>query len=256
MATELREVGGAEIARAPAGHPGVERHHDRLEAGPLGPPHKARRQIAIGWGVELEESRRRFELGGDSLERIDGQGRGDHRHASQRRGAGGCEIAMAVLGAEPDHANRAHEHGRSQPHAEELDRQVALLRANEHPRPQTPFVERSDIGLLRALVAAAPGDVRDEACWHRRVRLGLQLVKPHRERRQVAAQSGKVNLVLIGPEVGHQSKPSFMASGETIGIARLRRPGCFRLRPSSTSRPRLPRRMISASSGRFASCVP
>jgi hypothetical protein len=122
MAAQLREVGGGEIARAPARHPGVERHHDRPEAGPLGPSHEARRQIAIGWGVELEEPGRRLELGGDRLERIDRQGRSDHRHAGQRSGAGRREIAMAVLGAEPDHADRAHELRRRQPHAEELDR--------------------------------------------------------------------------------------------------------------------------------------
>src|ERR1700679_1231589 len=107
MAPELREVGRGEIARAPAGYPGVERHHDCLEAGPLGPPYKVRRQLTIGWGVELEESGRRFEPGAARLERIDRQRRGDHRHPGQRGGACGREIAMAVLGAEPDDPDRA-----------------------------------------------------------------------------------------------------------------------------------------------------
>ena len=106
MAAQLGEVGGGEIARTPAGHPGVERHDDRLEAGLLGPPDQARRELAIGRGVELEESGRRLELGGDGFERIDRQGRSDHRHAGQRGGARGREIAVAVLGAEPDHADR------------------------------------------------------------------------------------------------------------------------------------------------------
>ena len=161
MAAQLREVGGGEIARAPSGHPGVERHDDRPETGPLGARHKACRQLAVGWSVKLKEPRRRFELGGDRLERIDRQRRGDHGHAGQRGGACGRQIAMAVLAAEPDDADRAHEQGRRQPHAEELDRQVALLGADEHPRHEAPFVERGDVGLLRALIAAATGDVRD-----------------------------------------------------------------------------------------------
>ena len=254
MTAQLREVGGREIAWAPATHPGVERHHDRLETGPLGPPHEARRQLAIGGGVELEEARRRFELGGDRLERIDRQGRGDHRHAGQRGGACGREIAMAVLGAEPEHADRAHEQRRRQPHAEELDRQVALLGADEHPRQEAPFVERGDVRLLRALVAAATGDIRDETCRHRRVRLGFQLVKTHRERRQAAAQSRKVDLVLISAEVGHHPKSSFKASRERVSPRASAWAGCFPLKPNSTSRARLPRRMISASSGRLSSC--
>ena len=46
--------------------------------------------------------------------------------------------------------------------------------------------ERAPEVALR-FVAAAAGDIRDETCRHRRVRLGLQLVKAHRERRQAAA---------------------------------------------------------------------
>ena len=93
---------------------------------------------------------------------------------------------MAVLGAEPDHADGAHEQWRRQFHAEELDRQVALLGADEHPRHEAPFVERGDIGVLRLLVAAAAGNVGDEAFWHRRVRFGLEFVEADREPGQAA----------------------------------------------------------------------
>ena len=49
-------------------------------------------------------------------------------------------------------------------------------------------------------------------------------------------------------------RSSRAASRETTYTARCNGPGCFPFRPSSTSRARLPRRMISASSGRFSSC--
>jgi hypothetical protein len=45
--------------------------------------------------------------------------------------------------------------------AEEFDRKVALLGADEHPRHEAPFIERGDVSLLSALIAAATGDVRD-----------------------------------------------------------------------------------------------
>src|SRR3984885_2264432 len=161
---------------------------------------------------------------------------------------------MAVLGAEPDDPDRTHEQGRRQPHAEELDRHVALLCADEHQRPEAPFVERLDVSLLRALVAASPRDVRDEACCQRCVGLRLQRVKARRERRQPTAQPAKVDFVLIGAEVGYQSKSLFMASGERIYTRYLNGPDGFPFRSSSASRARLPRRMISASPGRFSSC--
>ena len=207
MAAELREVGGGEVARTPAGHPGIQGDNDRLEAGLLGPLDQARGELSIGWGIELEEAGRRLELGGDGFERVDRKGRGDHRHAGQRSGARSREIAMAVLGAKPDDADRAHEQRRRQLHAEELDREVALLGADEHPRRQAPFVERGDIGSLGRLVAAAAGDVGDEAVRHRRVRLGLKFVEAHREPGQAAAQAGKVDFVLVGSVVGHRRLP-------------------------------------------------
>ena len=48
------------------------------------------------------------------------------------------------------------------------------------------------------------------------MRLGLQFIEAHRESGQAAAQARKVDLVLVGPEVGHQ-RPS--QSWFTAGIA-------------------------------------
>ena len=218
MAAQLGKVGGLEIARPPAGDPGVQGDDDRLEAGPLGPVDQARRKLAIGWGVELEEAGRRLELGGDGFERIDRKGRGDHRHAGQGGGPRGREVAMPILGAEPDDAVRGHEQGRRQLHAKQLNREVAPLGADEHARHEAPFVECGDVGHLRVLVAAAASDIGHQAFRHRRVRLGLQFVEAHRELGQAAREAGKVDLVLVGSEVGHQRPQSWSPGSRREGL--------------------------------------
>ena len=111
---QLRKVRRRQVARPPAGDPGVERDDDALVAGRLGALHQAGGQVAVGRRVELEEAGGVAEFGGDLLHRVRRQRRGDHRHA----GAGGRprrgQVAVAVLRADPDHADRRHEHRRRQ----------------------------------------------------------------------------------------------------------------------------------------------
>ena len=106
---QLGEVRRAQVARAPAGDPGVEGDDDALEAGRLGAMHQAGGQLAVGRRVQLEEPGRVAEFGGDVFHRVDGQRRGHHRDPGAGRRAGGGQVAVAVLGAQPDDADRRHE---------------------------------------------------------------------------------------------------------------------------------------------------
>ncbi len=55
MTPQLRKVGGVEIARPPARHPRVERHHQRPGTRRLRARDQALRQLAVLGRVELKE---------------------------------------------------------------------------------------------------------------------------------------------------------------------------------------------------------
>ena len=124
---------------------------------------EARRELAVRRRVELKEAGRRAESGRDVFQRIDAQRRRDHRHPARRRGARRREIAVAVLRAQTDHADRTHKDRRRQLAAEQFDRKIALQRPAKHPRDESPVIERRHVGILRTLVAAAASDVRYHA---------------------------------------------------------------------------------------------
>ena len=121
--------------------------------------HQAGGQLAVGRGVELEKSGGIAELGGDVLQRILGQRRHHHRHAGAGGGSRGGQVAVAVLGAQPDDADRRHEQRARQFQPEQVDGQITVCGADEHPRHQTPPLERLAVDPLGALVARTAGDV-------------------------------------------------------------------------------------------------
>src|ERR1700743_3242093 len=69
-ALKLGERGELEVARSPTEGLGVDGDDAPLEAGGLAALDEARRQVAIGGRVELEEAWRLAEPAGDVLERV------------------------------------------------------------------------------------------------------------------------------------------------------------------------------------------
>ena len=74
MTAQLREVGGLEITRPPAGDPGVQRHHNGLVAGVFRPRDQALRQLAVLRRVELEIGRHIAAMPDHLFQRVIGQG--------------------------------------------------------------------------------------------------------------------------------------------------------------------------------------
>ena len=200
---ELGEVAGGQVARAPAGDPGVQRDHDAAEAGRFGPGDQAGGQVPVGRRVQLEEAGGIAEPGGHVLHRIGGQGRCDHRDAGTFGCVGGGQVAVPVLGAQADHADRRHQQRGRQPHPEQFHRQVAPGRADEHARDQAPLGERADVGPLGVLAARAAGHVGQHRRRQRPFGPGLELGERHREAGQDPLQPGQVDLQLVVPEGGH-----------------------------------------------------
>jgi hypothetical protein len=106
MAAQLREVAGGEVPRPPAGDPRVERDHDPGETRVLRPAHEALREFPVGRRVQLEEPGRVPEPGSHLLQRVDRQRRGDHRHPGASGGGGRRQVAVPVLRAQSEHADR------------------------------------------------------------------------------------------------------------------------------------------------------
>ena len=200
---ELGEVAGGQVARAPAGDPGVQGDHDAAEAGRFGPGDQAGGQVPVGRRVQLEETGRSAEPGGHVLHRVGGQGRCDHRDAGTFGCVGGGQVAVPVLGAQADHADGRHQQRGRQPHPEQFHGQVTLGRADEHARDQAPLGERADVGPLGVLAARAAGHVGQHRRRQRPLGPRLELGGRHREAGQDPLQPGQVDLQLVVPEGGH-----------------------------------------------------
>jgi hypothetical protein len=164
---------------------------------------EALRDAPIGGRVELEEPGRVAEYRGDRLERVDGQRRGHHRHTRPRGGPRHREVAMPILGTDTDDADRGHDEGGWQLHAEELDRHVPLRSVDHHPWDDPPLLERRDVEVLGSLVAASPLDVGDDRIRPRRDRLLLQRAHVDWEFGDDTAEAVGINLVFILTEVFH-----------------------------------------------------
>ena len=202
---QLGEVGGGQVARAPAGDPGVERDDDALEAGRLGAVHQAGGQVAVGRRVQLEEARGVAELGGDVLHRVGGQRRGDHRDAGAGGRAGGGQVAVAVLRAQADHADRRHEQRATAASCRTARRTGRARRRRRTSAASGPSWSNAlDVGPLGVLVARAAGDVGPAPT-------AAAPARPWpRARRTPSAATGRtprrpceVDLELVVPEGGH-----------------------------------------------------
>jgi hypothetical protein len=175
-----REIRCRQVARAPAGYPGVQRHHDAFEACRLGAMHEAGCDITVGRRVQLEKPWGIAQFGGNLFYRVGRHRRCDHRHAGARGGARRRQVAMTVLCAQGYHSDGRHHGRRRQRHPEQLDRQIALLGADEHPWHQAPALEGGDIDPLCVFVSCAAGDIGPHSRGHRGPRLALQLREGHR----------------------------------------------------------------------------
>ncbi len=199
VAAQLREGPVLQVAGTVAERPGVEGDHDPLEAGGLGAAYEALGQLAVVGGVELEEARGVAERRGDVLHRVLHQGRGHHRDAGRGGGCRRRDVAVLVVGHHAEHADRRHEDRRCVGVAEELDRQVALGGAGQHPRQDAPPLEGGDVAPLGVLVAGTAGDVVPEPVLHLLLRGLLEAREGERVRREVAAEACEVETEL---EVG------------------------------------------------------
>src|SRR5579872_1136358 len=174
MAAELRKIGVVEVARPPAGEPCVERHDNSFEARSLGPADEAFGKLNILWRVELEKARRVFEFLCDGLQRIVRQSRGDHGNACSSARRRRREVAVTVLGANAEDADRRHEQRGGQLQAKQIDGKIALRRIDHHPRHEPPAPEGRSVEILRMLVAAATLNIGEYALWEHGLRLFLQ----------------------------------------------------------------------------------
>ncbi len=154
-AEDVRIVRPGQVAGPPAGDPGVEGDGDGPEAGGLGAVHQARGHLPVRRRVQLEGARRAAAFRRRFFHRIRRQATGEERNTGPRGGPRTRHVAVTALSTHPDHPDRRHEHGRGQPHTEQLDRHVPLGRRHQHARVQTPALERRAIGSLRVLVTGA-----------------------------------------------------------------------------------------------------
>ena len=218
VAAQLREGRVLQVAGTVAERPGVEGDHDPLEAGGLGATDEALGQLAVVGCVELEEARGVAERRGDVLHRVLHQRRRHHRDAGRGRRCGGRDVAVLVVGHHAEHADRRHEDRRRVGVAEQLDRQVALGGAGQHPRQDAPALEGGDVAALGVLVAGTAGDVVPEPVLHLLLRGLLEAREGERVRREVAAEACEVETELEVGVVRH-------ADIQAARLRRWRRPG-------------------------------
>ena len=151
----------------------------------------AARSRSVG-RVRARRTRGAVELRGDVLQRVDGE---------RRTRSSGCRCAPPLRRrpgrrARPGRRCRlrrwAPSAGQRQSHPEQLHRQVAPGRADEHPRDQAPPPERADIRPLGMLAARAASRVRQRRRRQGLLRPGLELRERHREARHDPGQPGPV----------------------------------------------------------------
>ena len=194
---QLREVGGRQIPRSPAGDPGVQRDHDSGVAGRLGPMHQTLGELTVGRGIQLEKPWGRTEFGRDILQRIHRQRRYTHRHAGAGGRPGSGKVAVVIWCAHTDHADRRHEDRDVPAAAPQFDGHIALGGADEHPRHQSPVGEGGGIGALGQFVTGAACDIGPDRRRHRLFGAGRKLIEGHGEGGQHTTQPLEVNLDLV-----------------------------------------------------------
>ena len=200
LAAQLREVAAGQVARAPAGHPGVEGDHDRVVAGRLRAADQAGREVAVLGRVQLEPGWRVAGGGRDVLERVAHQRGPDERDAGRGRDLGAVHVAVLVGCHQTEHTDGCHHQRTGQVGAEQVDRQVPLGTGAQHPRHQRPALEGLGVAALGRLGAATTRDIGAQLGRERGQGVGLELGVGERVRRKIAAQSAEVELELVVTE--------------------------------------------------------
>src|SRR5438034_11425931 len=118
MPAEHREVRLVEIPRAPSGYPRIQSHNDALEASRLCPADQALGKRTIRRHIQLKEARRITKLRSNLFEWIVAQGRCHHGHTELPRSPCRCDIAVSILRAQTNDADRTHEYRCWKPHSE------------------------------------------------------------------------------------------------------------------------------------------
>ena len=206
----------------PAEHRGVERDHQRVAAGRLGPADQALDQLVGGRPVQLEPARRVAHRGGAVLHRHRRLVGEDHRHAGRRRGPGDREVGLVGAPAparrpEPSSSGA----GSRRPNS---STEVSRWLTSRSTRGTT--AHRSNAARLARwvdLVARAARDVGVGAGVQRLLRPRLQRPGGDRHARAVAVDTGPVDLVLppaAGPCAA--STPVTVVSRRRLTRCRLR----------------------------------
>ena len=91
-----------------------------------------------------------------------------------------AQAELAVLVRDAEDADRREQERRRRARAEHLDREVALLVAGQHPRPDPPPLERLAVRAHRQLGARAAGDVAERARVDRLLGAALPLLRRDR----------------------------------------------------------------------------
>ncbi len=199
LAFQERQIRVAQIARAPAEQPRVERDHDRLVAGVARTRHEARRQIPIPRPVQLIPAAGRAHRLGDVLDRMRGGRAEDRREAVRGRRARHRQLAFGMH--DRLHAHGREQHGRGHRGAEHGRAEIPDGDVAQHPRHDLPALERAQVGGHRQLGAGAAGDVAEGLGGQALARSRFELARRHGQLRLPAAEAVCVDLVL---EVGER----------------------------------------------------
>ena len=174
VAAQLREVRRRQVARPPAGDPGVERDDDRLVAGRLGAaapgwrPDRGRSACRAGRSRACPRTRRRRPRAGSAVS-VD-TAIGTPVRAAARAVARSPWPSCAQMPITPTGAMKSGDGSVIPNRSTERSRSVG---ADEHPRHQSPAVERGAVGALGVLVPGTAGDVGPDPRRHRDLGLGL-----------------------------------------------------------------------------------
>ena len=137
-----REVRRRQVARPPAGNPGVQRDDDALEARRLGAAHQAGRHVAVGRACRAGKSLgcRRIRRRPAPSGRPTSSTRSSARRCGRRRALSPGRRARPAR-TRPMTPTGAIIAGDGSVSPKQVHRQVAFVGADEHPRHQPPAVE-------------------------------------------------------------------------------------------------------------------
>jgi hypothetical protein len=191
-----RQVPEVEVARAPAEHRRVQGDDDRVAPAALRAVQEAVDEVVRGRPVELEPARRRASGRGDRLQWRPGLVAHDHRHPRRGGPAGDREVGVAAHQVE--RADRGQQQRRRETSAEEVDGEVALGRAAQHPRHDLVAGVRRPVGAHRRLGAGPAADVGVGGAAHRPPTAAFPFRRGRGDAGAAAGDAVAVDLLLAG----------------------------------------------------------